>query len=204
MIRSVVSWMVSNHEAFNFYSPQNMDDIIKSHETNSAYYAFTDNYFFSKLTELKSTGAARNCPEGIMHFVNQLYDYKVLNIKKECVFAGDLKQQADNIKKTPYSRIVRRNYNQSLLVFSSYKLTDHIPLAVFEKRFDKYNRTHSNELNRDKYFADRLMDGLAVIHGDGEEAPCLLIDSTRSNLVTMYGLRYGLIREYEYQASINA
>lgn len=203
MLREVVHWMMNNQGANEFYSPQRLDGIIQNHERNKAYLAFTDSYFFQHLNAVSKED--HGCPDDIYYFIEQLKNYCSLNVEGEDVFSGNLEKQKQHIMLSPLycqlnnMKITNGDYaEKSLYLLDKKKLTNHMPFELFKENFDKYNDTHNEKLNFNKYQLDRLMDGLAVID-EGE--PYLLIDASRSMLTEIYDVQQVMLRKYSFDVN---
>lgn len=203
MLREVVCWMMDRGSGLGFYEPKDIYSIIDRHEQNKAYLAFTDSYFFEKLNSIvKET---HGCPPDIYHFVEQLREYRALDVKSEDVYSGGLQQQRKHMETSVFyahlkQLIARRqdSEEEGLYLFSQKRITNHMPYDLFKKNFDAYNDTHESKLDFDKYRLDRLMDGLAVIKENG--APVLLIDTPGSMMTELYDMQQVMVREYKFPA----
>lgn len=201
MVREVVYWMMYNSSDFSFHSPKKLDDIIKSHENNKSYFAFTDSYFFQHLNAVSKED--HGCPDDIYFLVKQLRDFRSLEVEDEDVFAGNLSQQKDHIVKSQLYRdlenITRtdgRVMDRNLYLLNRKKITNHLPYETFKEYFEEYNKTHNEGQNFSKYQLDRLMDGLSVI--DSKEEPMLLIDAPGSMLRGLYDVQQVMLRKYSF------
>lgn len=215
MLREVVLWMM-NQPGFDFYDQDTVKKIVEQHETTGYYLAFTDSYFFNRLNAINK--GVDGCPDDVYYFVEQLKNFRSLDVKAEDVFAGDTQHQKEHIEKTECYKYIldleKRHafeYVNGLYLFDNKKLTDHVPFHIFEKNFRAYNETHQErlseeelsrgelpkaELSFEKYQIDRLMDGLAVISDDEDELPFLLLDAPRSIMTEIYDMRQLMFREY--------
>lgn len=215
MLREVVRWMM-NQPGFDFYDQDTVEKIVEQHETTGYYLAFTDSYFFNRLNAINKE--ADGCPDDVYFFVEQLKNFRSLNVNSEDVFAGDTRHQKKHIEETDcYKYILELEREQDLdrvnglYLFDNKKLTDHVPQEIFEKNFKAYNATHKEklseeelsrgelpkaELSFDKYSMDRLMDGLAVIPDQEDQPPFLLVDAPRSIMTEMYDMRQLMFRNY--------
>lgn len=201
MLREVVRWMMNTPSDFSFCSPRKVDQMIDSHEQNEAYLAFTDSYFFEHLNMIDKT--RHGCPDDIYYFVEQLRKYRALDVEEEDVFSGGLQQQRDHIEKSEFYQKLEKammerdtSMDSGLYLLSQKKITNHMRFEDFKSNFDKYNETHEQKLDYDKYQRDRLMDGLAVITRDG--APILLIDSPRSMMTELFQMQQVMVRKYNF------
>ena len=200
MLREVVHWMINN-SANSFYTPKQLDDIIRDHEKNKAYLAFTDSYFFQHLNSIYKE--VHGCPDDIYYFIEQLRNYRSLDMVSEDVFAGNLDQQKNHIMNSDLYKHLEElelkdgDYlEKSLYLLSKKKITNHLPFNTFKDNFEKYNNTHDEKLNYNKYQLDRLMDGLAVI--DDNREPYLLIDAPRSMITELYDVQQVMLRRYSF------
>jgi len=201
MLREVVYWMMNSESDLKFYSPKEIYAIIDKHEQNEAYLAFTDSYFFEKLNSVRKNW--HGCPDDIYFFVEQLRKFRALDIKREDVHSGNLKEQREYIKTSEfYARLkkfmLQRDFSkeEGLYILSQKKITNHVRYEDFKKDFDAYNATHESKLDFSKYELDRLMDGLAVIREDQE--PILLIDAPRSMMTALFDMQQIMVREYVF------
>lgn len=215
MLREVVLWMM-NQPGFDFYGQDTVKKIVEQHETTGYYLAFTDSYFFNRLNAINKD--VDGCPDDVYYFVEQLKNFRSLDVNSEDVFAGDTRHQKEHIEETDCYRYILNlekrhafeNVN-GLYLFDNKKLTDHVPFKIFEKNFRAYNETHQEtlseeelsrgevpkaELSFEKYQIDRLMDGLAVISDDEDELPFLLLDAPRSIMTEIYDMRQLMFRKY--------
>ncbi|MBQ9610567.1 MAG: HD domain-containing protein [Lachnospiraceae bacterium] len=204
MLREIVRWMMNNMSDNPFYSPDNMDRIIKQHEENQHYLAFTDSYFFNKLNAVEKI--KHGCPDDIYYFIEQLRQFRALDVEMEDVFSGNEDIQKKHIKESEFYKNINKLFNnenmmneeKGLYLLCKKKLTNHMPFNIFKKNFDKYSEKHERCLNYEMYKIDRLMDGLAVIFEDKE--PILLIDSPRSMLSQFYDMQQIMVRKYVFKS----
>lgn len=215
MLREVVLWMM-NQPGFDFYDQDTIQKIVEQHETTGYYLAFTDSYFFNRLNAINK--GVDGCPDDVYYFVEQLKNFRSLDVYSEDVFAGDTRHQKEHIEETDCYKYILdlekrhafENVN-GLYLFDNKKLTDHVPFKIFEKNFRAYNETHQEklseeelsrgespkaELSFEKYQIDRLMDGLAVISDDEDKLPFLLLDAPRSIMTEIYDMRQLMFRKY--------
>lgn len=201
MLREVVHWMMNNSADFTFYTPKQLDAIIRDHEKNKSYLAFTDSYFFQHLNSIHKE--THGCPDDIYYFIDQLRNYRSLDMESEDVFAGNLNQQKNHILDSAlYKHLADLELKdggypeKSLYLLNKKKITNHLPFNIFKENFEKYNNTHDEKLNYNKYQLDRLMDGLAVI--DDNKEPYLLIDAPRSMITELYDVQQVMLRRYGF------
>lgn len=199
MLREVVHWMMNNSADFTFYTPKQLDAIIRDHEKNKSYLAFTDSYFFQHLNSIHKE--THGCPDDIYYFIEQLRNYRSLDMESEDVFAGNLNQQKNHILDSAlYKHLADLELKDGgypekcLYLLNKKKITNHLPFNIFKENFEKYNNTHDEKLNYNKYQLDRLMDGLAVI--DDNKEPYLLIDAPRSMITELYDVQQVMLRRY--------
>lgn len=199
MLKEVVLWMI-NSSSIEFHKPDEVLDIIRDHEINKGYLAFTDSYFFEKLNAVSKE--YDGCPDDIYCFIDKLRKYRSLEVEYEDIFSGNLTHQQNHIETSEFYKYVmeleekdKANDEKAVYLFNTKKLTDHMPIEQFNKNFELYNSTHKEKLNYDEFLLDRLMDGLAVIN-DTDDEPILLIDAPGSIMREMYDVQQVMLRKY--------
>lgn len=195
IIQAIVNWLLSDSTLGYKYG--NIRKIIQNHEkdANQDYLFFTDNALMSFINGLNETNEAY--PEEIRILLRCLKRYQAFDLTSEVVVVdNDLDAISNSLKNTDiYSRLMECGEKNIAKIYQYREvvLTSHIPINEFEEKLDASQKTSEA---RELYLVDRLQDGAAVIE-QGKE-PYLLVDTERSVLRKLKGVRYSILREYNF------
>lgn len=196
VLQAVVSWLLN--DTTTTFAYRNIFDLIKYHEIDSKkeFLYFTDALLISYINALDENNL--KYPEDIRILLRCLKSYLSFDMVSEEVFVSErAEKNAKYLKDSEIYKRMKRCTDDSINKIYQYReimITSHCPIDKFNKMLDATNkRTFEDRL---PYYIDRLQDGAAIIE-DGKE-PYLLIDSPRSILHSLYGMRYSILREYDF------
>lgn len=197
VLQSIVSWLI--RDTTTSYQYRNIFKLIQDHEKDADknYLYFTDDLLMSTINSLNENN--QTYPEDIRILLKCLKSYQSFDMVSEEVVVGN---NADDIAKfLKQSSIYKRMEScdpkniDKIYQYREIMVTSHCTIDKFDQLLEKTNkRTPEEKL---PYYIDRLQDGAAVIE-DGKE-PYLLVDSPRSILHSLYGMRYSILREYDFE-----
>lgn len=196
-LQSVVQWLIQDRSAAFWYA--DIVGMADKHESDERFLSYTDATLISKISEIK-----KPCPDDIYRLAQFIKDYQSLPLVDENVCSGCRADELSRLlERSPIYREVdavitgapslplKRAYQ-----YREIRLSKHVPLQAFQDQLDQAIAGGVIEADmRDSFLTDRLEDGIAVIE-EGKK-PYLLVDSERSLLREMYGLRYCILRSYQ-------
>lgn len=197
VLQAIVSWLIK--DPTTSYPHRDIFKLVKHHEKDSDknYLYFTDDFLMSTINALNENNASY--PDDIRILLRCLKSFQSFDmVSEEVVVGSDANKIAEQLKKSKiYDRMVKSD-DESIDKIYQYReilLTSHCTIENFDKLLDATNK--KNEEDRIPYYVDRLQDGAAVIE-PGKE-PYLLVDSERSMLHSLCGMRYSILREYDFE-----
>lgn len=202
VLQAVVSWLLN--DTTTTFAYRNIFDLIEFHEIDSKkeFLYFTDALLISYINALDENNP--KYPEDIRILLRCLKSYLSFDMVSEEVVVSDRAEK--NSKHLKNSEIYKRmksctdNNINKIYQYREIMITSHCPIDKFNKMLDATNKKTLED--RLPYYIDRLQDGAAIIE-KGKE-PYLLIDSPRSILHSLYGMRYSILREYDFDKFKNS
>ena len=203
-LENIVIWLNLNNKNTG-YDMSNIEYIVKNHENNDKFYSFTDKYMLELFDDCAKNKDEWNCPEFIYKLIESIREFRALSMQDEIVLSSiNNNKICDDLMKSDFYKSMKdiQGTNKtidSIFQYNELRLTKHVPIEIFENNYNIY----LNECAPDKYDTvdiesykiDRLQAGIAVIEADKE--PYLLVDSPRSMLRDIYGLKFVAIRKYK-------
>ena len=196
VLQAIVKWLLCNNT--RGYKYKDIKSIIDHHEsdTEQNYLFFTDNALMSFINNLDENNGAD--PEEIRILLRCMKRYQAFDLSsEEVVVDSNLKRISQILKQSNiYSRMTSSgDHNISKIYqYREVVLTSHVSKDRFKVLL---NRARKNDKAKEQYLIDRLQDGAAVIE-PGKE-PYLLVDTERSILHKLQGVRYSILREYDFE-----
>ena len=197
VLQSIVSWLI--RDTSTSYPHRDIFKLIKHHEVDADknYLYFTDDLLMSTINALNENNL--KYPEDIRILLKCLKSYQSFDmVSEEVVVGNNADNIADSLKNSSiYQRMESCDDSKidKIYQYREIMVTSHCPIDKFNELLLATNKTR--EEDKLPYYIDRLQDGAAVIE-DGKE-PYLLIDSPRSILHSLYGMRYSILREYDFE-----
>jgi len=197
MAETIVDWMRKNDTYF-----PNMDTLFEwiSDNKYKKYLSFNDNYFWSSLQNIVDNPASKTFPKYIVDLCSNLLTHKELEYVNNSEFKIVSSSEEDIKEKLQSSYAYKHlEINGHITLFSTKKISKHIPLNQFEENLIKQKA--SEELNDDeddekKKTFGRLMDGICIADGDDIH---LLCDDNRSLMQKLYNTTIVILRSYKFE-----
>ena len=196
VVQAIVTWLLmAPNEGFQY---RDVKQMVETHEkdTSKKFWYYTDNAIMSFINNLDENNPTY--PEEIRILLRCLKRYLAFDMaSEEVVVDSNPKNISKRLKSSEiYSRLINSdNRITKIYQYREIMLTSHIPIDQFEELLEK---SRKNDAAREKYLIDRMQEGAAVVE-DGKE-PHLLIDSDRSMIKKLAGIRYSILREYDFDA----
>lgn len=203
-LKNIVIWLNLTSKNTK-YDMSDIEDIVKNHENNDKFYSFTDKYLLKLFDDCAKNKDDWNCPDFIYKLIESIREFRALNMQDEVVFSSiNNNKICDDLMKSDFYKSMKdiQDTNKtvdSIFQYNELKLTKHVPIEIFENNYNIYlNKCAPDKhdtVDIESYKIDRLQEGIAVIEDDKE--PYLLVDSKRSMLRDIYGLKFVAIRKYK-------
>ena len=195
IVQAIVSWLISDPSTGYIYS--NITQLIKTHDydTNQVYLHFTDSSLMSLINQQNDSNPA--IPQEIRILLRCLKQYQAFDLSSEDVVVDN--KPANIAKVLRDSTIFQRMINcdddnmTNIYQYREVILTSHESKTSFEKKLARSRKSNDAKL---LYRIDRLQEGAAVI--EDRKDPYLLIDTKRSMLHKLQGVKYSILREYNF------
>lgn len=196
ILQAVVTWLIQDPNSG--YTYKDIIPLINTHEADGdkRYLYFTDDYIMSFINNLNENNSS--IPSDVRVLLRCLKSYRAFDmLSEEIIVNDDNTKIKEDLKRTElYKKML--TYTDSIDKIYQYRditVTSHVTKEKFDEKLRNTKINEPEEII--KRYTDRLQDGVAVIE-DGKE-PYLLLDSDRSMLKQIYGIRYSILREYDFE-----
>lgn len=196
ILQAIVTWLIQDTNSG--YPNRDVFALIEKYEqdTQKKYLHFTDDFIMHFINSQDENNGS--LPKDIRVLLRALKSYKALNMVSEEVIVGNKKAKISKMLKQTglYKRMIDSTDDSidKIYQYREITITNQVPINVFDKMLKSANI--NDDVKKNERYVDRLMAGAAVIEAGKD--PYLLVDSKRSMLRKIYGVRCSILREYDF------
>lgn len=167
---------------------------VNTHCKNDKYLLFTDNFFWTQLTQLSTIHGMAE--EYIAKIYDKFIHYQELDCTDEVIVTSSkYKNVVKNLQKTDIYKHLEDKDENALVLYHTRGFTTQIP----ERRYKALLKERwQSEFSEERFLntnISRLQEGIAVI--EDNLPPKLLVDDSRSIMSYMHDTKTYILRKYD-------